>query len=59
MSLTDILANARPAKGRFDAHIPDSWLQGRTAATGETAISSQTTSTGAMLLRGLTRLRPM
>ena len=37
MSLTDILAAARPAEGGFDAHIPDSWLQGRTAYGGLSA----------------------
>ena len=37
MSLTDILAAARPAAGGFDAHIPDRWLQGRTAYGGLSA----------------------
>lgn len=37
MSLVEIIARARPAEGGFDAHIPDGWLQGRTAYGGLSA----------------------
>lgn len=37
MSLPEILANATPADGGLDAHIPDTWLQGRTAYGGLSA----------------------
>lgn len=37
MILIDILANARPAEGWFDAQSPDSWLQARTAYGGLSA----------------------
>lgn len=37
MSLPEILKTAIPADGGFDAHIPDSWLQGRTAYGGLSA----------------------
>lgn len=37
MSLPEIIASARAAEGGFDAQIPDSWLQGRTAYGGLSA----------------------
>lgn len=37
MGLPDIIAAARSAEGGFDAVIPDSWLQGRTAYGGLSA----------------------